>query len=72
MSITSYTSATGPKGQRIKSGRAFGFGERLNRSRQSLADAAKDDLAGNGGADWYLADTADLIASGGGDKVTRF
>lgn len=37
-----------------------------------LADAAKDDLAGNGGADWYLADTADLIASGGGDKVTRF
>lgn len=37
VSITPYTRATGPNGQRISSGRTPSFGQRRNRSRQSRA-----------------------------------
>ncbi|NMC34023.1 MAG: calcium-binding protein, partial [Veillonellaceae bacterium] len=55
---------------------AQGFGSdamyALSATDTVLADAAQDNLAGNGGADWYLADAADLIATGGGDRLTRW
>lgn len=60
--------------ERIKTiTQGFGTGNlyALSPADTVLTDSALDELAGNGGSDWYLTDAADLLITGGGDWMTR-